>query len=233
MTRILVTFALGLLIAAALTPALFSPVVKTPGAAATPSPDLPGRRTPVPSPITPWPSAQATSPFVFPTTPPEFSPTPMRACSSVFPLESVAAIQFGETTIPRLEASFGRSTRIGGRPIRLRFDEAGCTLWVTLGAQEAVEAELVDYGSLGLLLDHYGLPEAVGLSQGNLTLLFLDYTVLLYPEDGIIAIFDRQPEALTRSTPVTSLQIRPAFEVDAQITRLNLRPVEDWQPPLR
>jgi hypothetical protein len=159
------------------------------------------------------------------------SPTPLHDCSTVFPLDSVESINFGQTTIPQLEASFGHATRISGRPPRVRFDEAGCTLFITLGVQEALEAELDGYGTLQLLLDHYGPPAAAGISQGNLTLVMTGYTVLLYPEQGIIALFEVGPEELTPTTPVSTLYFRPVYEVESQVKRLNLARF-DWQPPL-
>jgi hypothetical protein len=88
------------------------------------------------------------------------------------------------------------------------------------------------YGTLDLILERYGSPAAVGLSQGNLTLPMVDNAVLLYPELGVIAIFDVSPDELNRSTPVSTLYFRAPFEVEQQVTRLNLSPVE-WQPPLR
>jgi hypothetical protein len=200
---------------------------------------LPIRATPTPSSATPFmlPTAlitpMVTSPFTFPTRPPDVSPTPAHDCTSVFPLESVERITFGETTATQLEAAFGRAVSRGGRPPALRFERGTCTLIVTLGIQEAQEAELRSYGSLGLLLDRYGPPAAVGISQGNLTLLAVGNAVLLYPDQGLIAIFDAEPDALDRATPISHLYFRPAYATDKQIARLNLRSVENWSPPLR
>jgi hypothetical protein len=199
---------------------------------------LPARATTTPSSGTPFvvPTAPltplGTSPFTFPTFPPSLSPTPSRDCTAVFPIDSVEAIEFGKTTITQLEAAFGRATSVGGRPTRFRFEERGCILRVTIGFQEALEAELPNYGTLGLLLDRYGPPAAVGVSQGNLTLLTVGNAILLYPEQGVVAIFDLEPDELTLDTPVSTLNFRPPYEVDQQVRRLNLRPVE-WQPPLR
>jgi len=199
---------------------------------------LPARATSTPSGGTPLvvPTApltpQVTSPFVFPTFPPPLSATPSRDCTAVFPLESVEAIRFGTTTIPQLEAAFGHAAYVGGRPTRFRFEDRGCTLRVTIGFQEALEAELTNYGTLGLLLDRYGPPTAVGVSQGNLTLLTIGNAVLLYPDRGITAIFDVRPDELSLDTPVNTLDFRPPYQVSRQIRRLNLQPVE-WQPPLR
>ena len=175
---------------------------------------------------------QVTSPFTFPTALPDSSPTPANDCTDVFPLDSVEAIEFGQTTIPQLEASFGRASYVGGRPTRFRFEAEGCTLRVSVGVQEALEAELVSYGTLGLLLDRYGPPAAAGISQGNLTLLVTGYTVLLYPEEGIIAIFDIAPGQLKRDTPVSTLYFRASYTVEKQVQRLNLL-LTDFQPPLR
>jgi hypothetical protein len=204
--------------------------------AVTSSSGLPGRSTATPPRATAFarPTVQltplVTSPFMFST---RISPTPADDCTSVFPLASVERIAFGRTTTTQLEASFGRAVYHGGRPPRLRFEDKSCVLIVTLGTQEALEAELVNYGSLGLLLDRYGSPEAVGISLGNLTLLTIGNAVLLYPEQGVIAVFDAGPDDLDRAMPVSHLHFRPPYAAEKQITRLNLRPVENWQPPLR
>lgn len=201
----------------------------------TSQPNLPGRSTPTPDTfaaptvvLTPL----VTSPFTFPTSPPDISPTPSQDCTGVFPIESVEAIDFGRTTIPQLEASFGHPVYQGGRPMRFRYEDKGCILLVIMGVAEAQEAELLTYGTLDFVLERYGSPTAVGVSEGNLTLPMIGNAVLLYPELGIIAIFDVSPDALTRSTPVSTLYFRAPFEVEQQMTRLNLSPAE-WQSPLR
>lgn len=197
--------------------------------------NLPGRSTPTPDTfdITPIPQTPlVTSPFNFPTSPPDISPTPAQDCTAVFPIESVEAIDFGQTTIPQLEASFGHPVYQGGRPTRFRFEDKGCILLVIMGITEAQEAELLSYGTLDWVLERYGSPAAVGISQGNLTLPLVGSAVLLYPELGIIAMFDAPPDELTGSTSVSTLYFRDPFEVEQQLTRLNLSSVE-WQPPLR
>ena len=220
-----------------------APVVSSVTAPAPGPTGLPGRDTATPARVTPPVTLPlhptivltplVTSPFTFPTTPPDVSPTPASNCTYVFPVESVERIDFGETTVAQLEATFGRAGFPSGRPPRLRFEDGGCTLFVTLGIQEALEAELVNYGSLGLLLDRYGPPEAVGISQGNLTLLTTGNAVLLYPDRGVIAIFDAGPDTISRATTIAQLIFRPPYTADQQITRLNLQPVEDWIAPLR
>jgi hypothetical protein len=232
----------ALLLAYALGPDRLSapaPVIPS-GTAPLPGPTgLPGRHTPTPASVTPFvhPTISitplVTSPFTFPTRPPDISPTPTSDCTPVFPIESVERIDFGETTVTQLEAAFGRADFPSGRPPRLRFEDGGCMLIVTLGIQEALEAELVNYGSLGLLLDRYGPPGTVGISQGNLTLLTTGNAVLLYPDQGVIAIFDAGPDEISRATTVGQLIFRPPYTANKQITRLHLRPVEDWVPPLR
>ncbi len=197
-----------------------------PGRASATPPDSVHPTAPPTAPITPL----VTSPFTFPTSPPDNPTTPARDCTSVYPLENVESISFGQTTVPQLEASFGHAEAVNGRPPRFRFEEDGCTLLVTVGTDEALEAELDDYGTLGLLLDRYGPPAAAGIAQGNLTLMLFGNAVLLYPERGIIAIFEVGPDNLTRDTPVMSLQFRPAYLVEKQIARLNLETVT-WQPP--
>jgi hypothetical protein len=203
-------------------------------------PPLPGRATETPPPAaatfanrTPLPTPLVTSPFTFPTTPPEQSPTPSLDCTTVFPLDNVEAIDFNHTTISQLEASFGQADYRGGRPLTFRFEDGGCILDVEIAGQFAQAAELVGYGTLDLLLERYGEPEVVGIAEGNLTLMLVDSVVLLYPEQGVIAIFeDVAPDELTHTTPISRLQVRSAYEADNQITRLNLNPVT-WQPPLR
>ena len=180
------------------------------------------------TPLTPF----GTSPFQFPTSTPADA-TPAADCTQVFPIESVEAIHFGQTTTAQLEAAFGPPTSVGGRPTTYRFRAQGCALEVSIGFREAQEAVLHDYGTLGWLLARYGEPEAVGVSEGNLVLLISGRAVLLYPERGVIAIFDAPPEELTRATPIGELHFRAPYEAEKQIARLKLAPVEAWQPPLR
>ncbi len=199
---------------------------------------LPGRATATPA--TPSPevtpsatgTAAATSPFTFPTALPAVSPTPARDCTTVFPPDSLQAIEFGTTTIAQLEAAFGQADHVGGRPVRFRFSEEGCTLWITVGRDEALEAELNSYGTLDFLLERYGPPAAVGLSEGNLALPMVDYGILFYPEPGVIAFFAAEPGDLRRDSPVITLYLRPSYRVEDQLRRLNARAV-DWEPPLR
>ncbi|MBN1564405.1 MAG: hypothetical protein JXA10_11235 [Anaerolineae bacterium] len=209
---------------------------------------LPGRPTDTPDSTTNTPQADATafilptapqtpvvtSPFTFPTSVTSSSTSSTaQDCTRLFPLESVAGIDFGVTTITQLEASFGRAKVQSGRAPRFRFEEGTCVLIVTVSVDTADDAELLHYGTLQLVLDQYGEPGGVGISQGNLTLLDVGNAVLLYPDAGIIAIFDVAPDDLTPTTPVASLQFRSPYEVDQQVRRLNLRPVENWtfMPP--
>jgi hypothetical protein len=195
---------------------------------------LPGRATATPEMAatpTPGPTLQTTSPFVFPTPPPGVQPTPSQDCTAVFSLDSIETIDFGHTTVIQLEAAFGHPTYRGGRPTRFRFEDEGCILLVTIGAQGAEEAELLSYGTLGLLLDRYGLPAAVGISAGSMALPMVGYTGLFYPERGITAIFDSSPDALRLTTPINTLQFQLPYVIDKQFTRLNVHPV-NWQPPV-
>ena len=141
------------------------------------------------------------------------------------------SIEFGSTTITQLEASFGRAHYQSGRAPKLRFEEGDCVLIVTVGVDEVFDAELLYYGTLDLLLNRYGEPQTVGLSQGNLSLLDIGNAVLLYPEAGIIAIFSVEPDALSPSTRITSLQFRPPYDTEKQVRRLSLHMIEDWTPP--
>lgn len=193
---------------------------------------LPERLTATPGGATPlvFPTVSGTplvtSPFRFPTSPPTISPTPSAACSDVFPLASVESITFGVTTITQLEASFGRARYQSGRAPRFRFEEGECVLIVTVGVDEVLDAELAQYGTLNWLLERYGEPERVGISQGNLTLLDIGHAVLLYPDMGIIAIFEVGIDALAPDTPVSKLQFRPPYAAEKQAQRLNLRLVK-------
>jgi len=114
--------------------------------------------------------------------------------------------------------------------VRFKFEEGGCTLFVEMGTNEAQEVELLSYGTLEMLIERYGEPATVGISQGNLTLLTADVAVLFYPKQGAIAIFDVSPDFLTPTTPISHLFLRPAFEIDKQLKRLNVQPVE-WDAP--
>lgn len=197
----------------------------------TPFPQLPGRPTPTVRPTsTPSPVLVITSPFIFPTSS-AISSTPVYDCSSIFPLENIEAIEFGRTTIQQLESTFGRGTYHTGRPVRFKFEEGGCTLFIEVGTNEAQEVELLNYGTLEMLLERYGRPVEVGISQGNLTLLAVDAAVLFYPEQGVIAVFDVSPDQLTLTTPISQLFFRLAYQVDKQLKRLNVQPVE-WQAPI-
>ncbi|MBN2302942.1 MAG: hypothetical protein JXQ72_00605 [Anaerolineae bacterium] len=191
---------------------------------------LPGRPTATLTPTSATAiSPVVTSPFVFLSTP---SPTPAVDCTTIFPLGSVESIEFGYTSVAQLEAAFGQPAYVGGRAPYYRFESEGCSLRVTVGGQEALEADLLAYGTLEFVLDAYGDPAAVGVSQGNLTLLMIGQAVLFYPEQGVIAFFEVAPEDLALDTPVSILHFRPAYEVEKQLRRLNVREV-DWLPPLR
>ncbi|MBN1680054.1 MAG: hypothetical protein JW966_07160 [Anaerolineae bacterium] len=230
-------------------PAQAIPPVNTPAktVTGTPAPTtgntglLPGRKTPTAATNSPVLAGTpdhtftplATSPFTFPTSPPTQSPTPTADCTKIFPLDSVEAVEPGYTTLPQLEASFGQASyESSGRATRFRFEHDGCVMLATMGFQEVQTLELRQYGTLDVLLERYGLPDAAGISGGNLTLLMVGYAVLFYPDAGMIAVFDVDPGDLTRDTPVASLTFQPPYEVENQLTRLNAEPV-DWQPPPR
>lgn len=183
------------------------------------------------------PTAQAspvvTSPFSFPTGAPADSTTSAPDCTAVFPIESIEAIRFGQTTTAQLEAAFGHAVSVGGRTPTYRFEARGCVLAVSTDGTIAQEAELSAYGTLDWLLDRYGTPAAVGISEGNLVLMIPGQTVLLYPEQGLIATFDALPDDLTRETPIAVLYARLSYAAERQITRLKLAVVDDWVQPLR
>jgi hypothetical protein len=143
----------------------------------------------------------------------------------VFPLENVEAVELGRTTLLQLQAAFGRARHDAGRANYFRFSAQGCVLRALIGVEEVLEIELRDYGTLDLLLKRYGPPAAAGVSQGNLVLLEVGYSVLLYPEEGVIAVLPVEPEALTPDTPLDRLIFRPPFAAPKQLTRLNARPV--------
>lgn len=220
--------------------AVLAPAPTRTATAASPG-GLPGRATLTPRPQTVTPfvlltapfTPAATAPFNLPTRAPQLSPAPPGDCTAAFPIESVEAIRPGVTTTDQLRAAFGPPASTGGRPPTYRFTRDGCTLAVTIGVAEAQEIALAPYGTLGWLLERYGPPAAVGISQGNLVLMLPGQAVLLYPERGMIAIFAALPAALTRATPIAALQFRPAYTVEQQVRRLKLTPVSDWVPPLR
>lgn len=194
--------------------------------ASTPTtPERPARAT-----ATPDPNATQAEPALAST--PTLSPTPATECAAQFPIDSVEAIEPGRTTIAQVEASFGQADHVGGRPLQFRFYEGDCELRVMAGVNEALEVELIDYGTLGWLLERYGPPDTTAVTEGNLTQILPDVTVLLYPEEGILAELEALPEDLTRASLIDSLVFRPPFEIDEQLTRLNARAV-DWLPPLR
>jgi hypothetical protein len=210
---------------------------------------LPGRAsaTPAKSTATPFtlPNALitplATLPLMVPTSLPAQSPTPMLNCTQVFPIERIEAIRFGTTTSVQLEAAFGSPASVSGRSPTYRFETRGCVLAVGTGSAIAQEASLFGYGTLGWLLDRYGPPAAVGISEGSLASfaqgsmmdLVPGYAVLLYPDEGIIAIFSALPDEVARTTPIGTLQFRAPFTVTQQENRLKLLLVDDWVPPLR
>ncbi len=198
---------------------------------------LPGRHTTTPDDSTPFmlPTApltpQVTSPFNFPTSLPVLIPTSFIECSDIFPLDSIESIKLGVTTITQLEASLGRAKYQSGRAPRFRFEEGNCVLIVTVGVDEALDLELPYYGSLDELLTRYGEPGAIGVSQGNLTLLNIGNAVLLYPSAGIIAIFDVGPDDLMPDSPITSLQFHLPYDTEKQVQRLNLHLVDHGMAP--
>lgn len=187
---------------------------------AAPPADAPVQSTPqgLPGRVSPTP------PVVMTGTPPASAP-PERDCTHVFPLENVEAVELGRTTLLQLQAAFGRARRDTGRADYFRFSAQGCVMRALIGVDEVLEIELRDYGTLGLLLERYGVPAAVGVSQSNLVLLEVGYTVLLYPDAGVIAVLPVEPEALTPDTPLDRLIFRPPFAAQKQLTRLNARPV--------
>ena len=200
-----------------------TPTATTSAQSATP--ERPARAT-----ATPDPAATGFAPA--PTGSPTPSPTPATACAARFPIDSIEAIEPGRTTIAQVEAAFGQADFRGGRPLQLRFYEGDCELRITVGIDEALEVEAIEYSTLGWLLERYGPPDAAAISEGNLALILPDVTVLLYAEAGIVAVLEALPDGLTRESLIDSLVFRPPFEVDRQLTRLNARAVE-WLPPLR
>ncbi|MCD4685512.1 MAG: hypothetical protein K8S97_06215 [Anaerolineae bacterium] len=201
---------------------------------------LPGRAsaTPAKSTATPFilpiaPSTPVATPaLIFPTSPPDTSPTPTLDCTQVFPIERIEAINFNTTTTAQLEAAFGRAESVSGRAPTYRFVARGCVLAVSTGGEIAQEALLSGYGTLDWLLDRYGPPAGVGISQGNLVFMIPGYAVLLFPDARAIAFFEALPGDLARDTPVYELHFRAPFTVDQQTRRLKLLMVEDWVPPL-
>lgn len=150
-------------------------------------------------------------------------------CLAVFPLEQLETVDFDRATPAQLEAAFGAAQVTSGRPTRLRFDRQGCTMLVTLGGQTLQAIELLDYGTLGMVVGRYGPPETAGIAQGNLALPLAGISVLLYPSAGIIVMTETPFNALSVSSPVQRLILMPPFDAAGQVTRLNLQP-QPWQP---
>jgi len=225
------TLAIGLLVFLS-----FSGSDAAPTLVGTGTPLLPGRPTATvnASFASRTPGPQVTSPFVFPTPRPELSPTPSERCETVFPLSSLEAIEFDYATIAQLEAAFGQSEYIGGRPIQFQFEDGSCIMTATMGIEEVQQVELISYGTLGLLIDHYGSPAAAGTAEGNLTFPWAGSSVVLYPEEGIIAVFEETAlDDLQLTTPISSLIFLAPYDLQKQLTRLKVTPDERWEPPLR
>ncbi len=238
---------LGLALAACAprqTPAPGAPPQQTPTPASTPAvPPQPGQSIPaLPTAeatrgvvALPYGSPQApggTSFFPLPT-PPSPGPTasPATDCAAAFPLEAVRrAVQDG-LSMEQVAAAFGPVLSVSGRPPRYRFQAGGCLLLVTAGMRSAQRAELRPYFSLGELVARFGEPEAVAAVAGGLRLPGREHLALLYPAEGLVAVFEGRPGS--RGALIPRLVVVQAGEVAALWRELGAgaEPVEGWQVP--
>jgi hypothetical protein len=188
--------------------------------------------------VLPWETA---SPGPSPTGAPIFptlqaaSPIPAEAgaeCDAAFPLAVVGRIATGTLTIEQVIAAFGPVIHVSGRPPVYRFELDGCTLRVTVGAVNAQAAEVEPYAPLSVLVDQLGPPEAAASAPASLRLPGRDRLALLYPAQGVIALFEHTPLAL--DDPVETLQIVPAGTLDELLARLgpDAQIIEGWTLPV-
>lgn len=168
--------------------------------------------------------------FPVPTRLPAVTFTPTLDCTEVFPPEVVLRVAGGELTVAQAIAAFGPVVSTSGRPPRLRFEESGCVLLLTAGVQTVQAAELRPYFTLDELLARYGEPSAVVTIPASIRLPGRDRLALLYPEIGLIALFERPPA--DRVGLIPQVQIARAADLDAMLAELGAG-VESvsWTPP--
>ncbi|MBN1965594.1 MAG: hypothetical protein JW910_13170, partial [Anaerolineae bacterium] len=127
---------------------------------------------------------------------------------------------------------------VSGRPPIYRFEEGGCALVVTAGAQTIQQAALMPYFSLRELLDRYGEPTAAADVPGSVRLpvgpglVGPDRFALLYPAEGLIALFDGPPGGT--SAIIAELRLIPPTDLDGMLAALGseTEPVAEWSLPL-
>ena len=209
----------------------------TPGPTVTP---LPGQSIPVlptDSAGTPYVSLPDGSPpafesplFPVPTRLPTVAATPTLDCAEVFPPEVVLRVAREELTVAQAIAAFGPVVSTSGRPPRLRFEESGCVLLLTAGVQTVQAAELRPYFTLDELMTRYGEPSAVVTIPASIRLPGRDRLAFLYPEIGLIALFERPPA--DRDSLIPQVQIVRAADLDTMLAGLGAGVVPvSWTPP--
>lgn len=208
------------------TPYVGQTIPRAPTLAATPTRwlvSLPG--------VTPLPPG-GTLLFPLPTRVAE-TPPPTLDCADVYPPDAVLIVAQGNTTVEQATAAFGPVLNVSGRPPRYRFEDRGCSLVLTMGTTYVQAAELSPYFSLGDLLARYGNPPAVARIRANIRLPGRDRLTLLYPEQGMAALFEDPPASLATLIPELRLVaptdlrglLRALGDADAAV-------LEHWQPPL-
>lgn len=213
----------------------------TPAPTVTPRPDQnlpdPASQTPGTPGLVALPSTTPATPggspvFQFPTPRPTHSPTPEANCAVVFPLQSLLRIVGERLSVQQLRAVFGQEDRVAGRPPAFTWERFGCTLRVVMGVQAAQRAEVLPYATLGELFDRLGEPAAAAEVPGSSQLPGADRFALLYPAQGVIALFTDAP--LSRAAVVDTLRLEAPGDLETLLAVLEGTVLQDgWAvPPL-
>ncbi len=240
MTARLIYAAIMLLTAAcAVAPTVTPPPPPTPGPTVTPYPGQSIPQPPTPFATAPLVSLPDRTPlppggtlfFPLATRTPATEAPPGVNCGDVFPLDAVLRLVRDPLTIQQAMAAFGPVLSASGRPPRFRFEAEGCVLLVTGGMTYVQAAELRPYFTLGELLARLGEPEAVAEVPAGPRLPGRDRLALLYPAQGLMALFEGPPAALTDLIP--QLLLVPPTDRPGLLDALGApaRLVEGWTPP--
>ncbi len=161
------------------------------------------------------------------------TPPPSLDCADIYPPDAVLTVALGNTTVEQAVAAFGPLLSVSGRPPRYRFEDRGCVLLLTVGTTYVQTAELSPYFSLGDLLARYGNPPAVAQIRASIHLPGRDRLALLYPEQGLAALFEDTPASL--STLIPELWLGAPTDLRGLLRALGdteATVLEHWQPPL-